>query len=230
MKKIVNSETVIREIIKIDSENPKCNYEDEITRISEELYRGKLIIYPTETVYGLGVDFQNDSAMKRLCNVKGRETSKQISIITADTQMALHYIEKPNISAKILMEMFWPGPLTIVFPANKRYFSKKSEKSLTLGIRVPGSSFCRNLAGKFGRPITATSANLSGEKESISIKQIHMDVVNSVDIVVDGGELTGTVPSTVISVVNEIPELLRDGAISRMRIEECLGGELFDSR
>ena len=226
MKKIMHSEPVIREIIRIDSENPKCNYEDEIARISEELDRGKLIIYPTETVYGLGVDFQNDSAMKRLCDVKGRETSKQISVIAADTQMALQYIEKPKTSASMLMEMFWPGPLTIVFPANKEYFSKKSEKSFTLGIRVPGNSFCRNLAEKFGRPITATSANFSGEKESISIDQIHQDVVNSVDIIIDGGELLSRIPSTVISVVNDYPVILREGAIPRNKIEECLGNGL----
>jgi len=223
----MNFENVNQDIIRIDSDNLKCGFENEISRISKELDKGKLIIYPTETVYGLGVDIQNVNAMKKLYHVKKRETSKQISVIAADTQMVLQYVENPNRYARDLMDMFWPGPLTIVFPVRKDKIVKRPEMSCTIGIRVPGNSFCRNLARKFGSLISATSANLSGEKECMSVDRIHPDVINSVDIIVDGGELRNRVPSTVISVVNEHPVLLRDGAVPWKKIENCLGGDLL---
>jgi len=223
----MNFETINENIIKIDSENETYGFENEIIRLSKELDKGKIIIYPTETVYGLGVDIQNDNAMKRLFEIKRRETSRQISAIASGTEMVLQYVEQPNRCARALMEMFWPGPLTLVFPVRKDKTSNRTNLNCTIGIRVPGNSFCRNLARRFGKLISATSANLSGEKDCLSVDMIQAEVVNSVDIIVDSGELPKSVPSTVISVVDESPKLLRKGAVPQKNIEECLGEELL---
>lgn len=207
-------------LIVINQEQP----DDDGIRIAvEALQHGGLIIYPTETVYGLGVDCENEHAVKNLYRVKKRKEAKPISLIAADIEMVLDYVDKVSDFGRRLMDRFWPGPLTIVFEAETNVNPLIRGGTSAIGIRVPDNVLCCTLVQQLGRPITSTSANLSGEKECRRIEQIPGGLKSAAEVILDGGKTRGIAPSTVISVTADIPEILREGAVSRNLIENFLG-------
>jgi len=207
-------------LIVINQEQPD---EDNVRIAVETLRQGGIIIYPTETVYGLGVDCENEQAVKNLYRVKKRKETKPFSLIAADREMVQDYVDEVSDFGRKLTDRFWPGPLTIVFKANENVNPLITCGTAAIGMRVPDNMLCRTLVQQLGRPITSTSANLSGEKECRIIKQIPDALKTAVEVILDGGETRGTVPSTVISVASDTPEILREGAIPRNLIENYLG-------
>ena len=152
--------------------------------------------------------------------IKNKEKYNHRYIIGDDISMVLYYVEKVSEAATSLMEAFWPGPLTLVFSAGERVNRMIRAGTDSVGVRVPGSEFCRKLALKLGNPITATSVNISGEPECRAVDDIPRDIKSAADIIVDGGRLTENLPSTVVSVVDMTPVILREGAISTSLIEK----------
>lgn len=207
-------------VIRLDPTNKGCPDDDSLIALVKDLRNGAVIIYPTETVYGLGADCNNENAVRKLFMIKNRDKSKPISIIAGDISMALCYVENVSETAKSLMDAFWPGPLTLVFSAGERVNRMIRAGTDSVGVRVPGSEFCRRLALKLGNPITSTSVNISGEPECRAVKDIPRDIKSAADIIVDGGRLTENLPSTVVSVVDMTPVILREGAISTSLIEK----------
>ena len=184
------------------------------------LRAGGVVLYPTDTLYGLGADALSDEAVEKVRRIKGREGKKPIHCVVADMEMAEEYAEL-TADARLLAKEFFPGPLTLVLKKKPAMTSGIFRDIPTVGIRIPVGEFCRALAREFGRPYTATSANVSGT-ESLSIvggilAQLD-DNARHIDLALDAGELRRREPSTVVDTSASQPIVLREGAISAHRI------------
>jgi|TARA_Y100000310_G_scaffold341769_1_gene442000 L-threonylcarbamoyladenylate synthase len=181
----------------------------EIDNAVNALQKGEIVLYPTDTLYALGVDVGNRDALKKLYALKGREEGKQTSVLVSDMEMAEKYGVFSS-KARALAEKFLPGPLTLVVP-------KKGKEDETIGIRIPDHEFSLELVKAFGGPITATSANVSGEESKTTVQEIleqFGDKSQEIDMVVDHGKMPGT-PSTVAQVIDGNIVVLREGAIQK---------------
>lgn len=192
------------------------NLKEAAKKATDVLRRGGIVLYPTDTVYGLGVAAHNLDAIERLRNLKGRERKRPISVIVADARSIEKYATLTPLAEKFA-ESHLPGPLTLVVPANE-----SMPDSLTLngaiGMRVPNEPFCLALAKEFGKPFTTTSANKAGMGTPRNVEDImqHFRMnLDAIDLIVDGGERANPNPSTVVSCVGEVPYVLREGALSR---------------
>jgi L-threonylcarbamoyladenylate synthase len=180
------------------------------------LRKGEVILYPTDTLYGLGVDARNPEAVARLKELKGRESKKPISVIVSDVK----HMERcgvMNAAAHAIAERFLPGPLTLVLPAHPS-MPKEVQLGDAIGLRIPNNDFCLALAKAYGEPITTTSANVSGLPTKRSVNDIiwHFGKeISRIALIIDAGELPESPPSTVVRVTDETPRLLRDGALAK---------------
>jgi L-threonylcarbamoyladenylate synthase len=182
----------------------KLQQEGVIAEAVAVLRAGGVVMHPTETCYGFAVDVGNVGAMKKLYKLKGRDAGKPVSILVANLEMAKKYGE---FSAKALelAEKYWPGPLTIVVPSGDKF----------VGIRCPNHEFSRELVKAFGGPITTTSANLSGESPLYKAEtESFGELAGEVDLVIDGGGIPLNKPSTVVKVVGDEVEVLRQGEVA----------------
>ena len=187
------------------------------------LSAGKAIVYPTETVYGLGADATNKLAVKRLFEIKTRDPSKPMSIALADVSAAEKFAIF-NDTARMLAKKFLPGPLTLVLKA-RRSLPLITLKG-TVGIRIPNHSFALSLLRRFKKPITATSANVSGLRSAVLASDVHSRLWTNVEIVVDDSETKYRLESTVLDVTSDKPKILREGAIKKGAIENVLNTKI----
>jgi L-threonylcarbamoyladenylate synthase len=180
------------------------------------LSNGGLVVYPTETLYGIGVDAINPSAIKKLTEYKNRPFGKPYSIAVANQNMAEKYVEL-NDTAKNLYKTFLPGPLTIISIGKHKVAPGVESEDGKLGVRIPNYKLVTNIIKKFGRPITATSANASYKKRPYKISDILDNIgpkqKNLIDLIIDAGELPRKEPSTVIDTTLDEPVTLRQGEI-----------------
>jgi L-threonylcarbamoyladenylate synthase len=180
-----------------------------------ELNRGSIIVYPTDTVYGLGVDALNAEAIQNVQRLKGRTSVWPLLIVVPDIASIEKYAVM-NDAAWALATKFLPGPLSLVLPA-RDILPKELQLQGTIGIRIPGDPFCIELARQFGRPYTSTSANRTRQHTPTTvhevIKQFGHDA-HEISLAVDDGERAGGKPSTVVSCTGPVPIILREGAIS----------------
>ena len=161
-----------------------------------KLKTDQIICYPTDTLYGLGGDALNRDVVKRIAQIKGREMEIPFSVIFADWKMASEYAK---IDAKLEKELLkiTPGPYTFLLEAKKEL---PAAQGMVVGCRIPENEFCTQLAGKFGRPIISTSANLHGCRQAASIEEIDENVLEQAGLVVDGGVCKYAQGSTIIDV------------------------------
>ncbi len=196
--------------------------ESSVTQAAQTILNGGVIVYPTETVYGLGANALDSRAVEKVYQVKSRPKSNPILVLIPGLDaMDELVLEVPEFAAA-LMKKFWPGPLTIVFKASPMVSPILTANSGKIGLRLSSDEFCRELLAICRIPITSTSANLTGDPSPDSIGVISKKVLNSVDLIVDAGELASRVPSTVIDVTQGKVELLREGAIEFKRIQEVI--------
>ena len=175
-----------------------------VTDAVRVLRRDGLIVFPTETVYGLGADALSDYAVHRMYEVKGRPVAKPTSVAVSDEEM-MGSIAKVSDEAWEFIQSFLPGPVTIVLPVKSCLPPVLSGGTGMIGIRMPKNKITCEIIAELDAPITATSANLSGTMAPISKEQVNV----TYDLFVDGGELSGT-PSTVVDL--EARQILRPGA------------------
>lgn len=191
--------------------------EDVINKAVEILNNGGLIIYPTETCYGVGVDATNANAVIKLLEYKRRPEGKAISIAVDSIEMAKKYVDI-NDEAKALYKKFLPGPVTIVSKSTGKLPYGLESENKTLGIRIPNHEIPIEIIKKLGKPITATSANSSGRKTPYTIvdilDNITMKQKSMVDLILDAGDLPHNPPSTVIDTVNDSMKILRFGDVN----------------
>jgi L-threonylcarbamoyladenylate synthase len=211
------------EILKIDRTNSE---EIILSRAAEILSAGGVIAYPTETFYGLGVDSTNEAAIKKIYAIKGRNFNNPISIII-DKEDKLHkLVQEVPEAAHELMKAFWPGALTIVFKASGNVSTLLTAGTGKIGIRLSSHAGARSIAQKLGRPLTATSANLSGTTECTTAEEVTLQIGNKIDAIVNLGKTPGGKGSTIIDVTSDPPLILREGCISRNTLEKYIN-DLF---
>ncbi len=197
------------EIIRIYNENPNPR---EIAKVVKTLRSGGLVIYPTDTVYGLGCDITNNSALEKIAQIKGVKLEKaNFSFICHDLSNLSDYVKQIDTATFKILKRCLPGPYTFILPGNNNLptvFKKKK----TVGIRVPDNNICRAIVEELGNPIVSTS--IRDEDEVIEYttdpELIQEKWDNLVDIVIDGG-YGDNIPSTVIDLTSEEPEVLREG-------------------
>jgi L-threonylcarbamoyladenylate synthase len=190
------------------------------------LKAGGIVVYPTDTAYGLAVDGTNADAVKKLYKLKGRGFHKPIHVIPP-TKAWIEKLVRLTPEAKKLIEEFMPGPLTLVLPLKARGESWQilSAGIKTLGIRRPKYKLALDLALLFGKPITTTSANVSGQPNCYSVPEVKKQFTKSKfkpDFYLDGGKLKPTKSSTVVLLTGEYAKILRQGPISEREIKRVL--------
>lgn len=189
-----------------------------IKKAVDSLKYGRLIIYPTETFYGIGGDAFNPEAVNSIFKVKGRSDNKPLPLIISDRGMLdLLSAEITSVALK-LMDNFWPGPLTIILKVHRDLPRGVVSADNRVAVRISSNPVAVKLAQLLGRPITATSANISGDKNAIRVRDISEEVRKSVDYIIDGGELKGFKGSTIVDATVFPPVVLREGDISPDRI------------
>lgn len=186
-----------------------------VFKASGVLRSGGVIIYPTDTLYGLGTDALSDDAVAKIYAVKGRNENKPMHAVFADLTMVEEYAEI-NDAARKLAEKFFPGALTLVLKKKPGVDTGIARGIETIGIRIPDNDFCLELARTFGKPYTATSANQAGSPPQLSVEKVLAQLESTakdVDLVIDDGQLPMQLPTTVVNVVSDTPVILREGGI-----------------
>lgn len=186
---------------------------------------GGLVIYPTETLYGAGVDATNPKAVEKLTKYKNRPLGKPYSIAVADQNMAEDYVEL-NKTAKNIYKEFLPGPVTVISKGKHKVAQKVESEDGSLGIRIPDYKLIINIVKNLKRPITATSANASYKKRPYKVNDILENLSQKqkdlIDLIIDAGELPKNDPSTVIDTTLDDPMILRQGKIKILGKENIL--------
>jgi L-threonylcarbamoyladenylate synthase len=200
------------EILKVNTNNSE---ESILIRAAEILGEGGIIAYPTETFYGLGVDATNEQAIQKIYEIKGRNFKNPISIIIGHTENLYPLVQDVPIVAQKLMHAFWPGALTIVFMASNKVLPILTAGKNKIGVRVSSLNSAKIIAQKLERPLTATSANLSGMPECSSASAVIEQIGNKIDAIVDLGQTIGGKGSTIIDITCAPPLVLREGTITR---------------
>lgn len=190
----------------------------------EALKAGKVILYPTDTVYVLGVDATNAEAIRRLKEIKGRTQNelKPISITVADMAMAAEYADVTQLASRLAFK-FLPGKLTLVLSCKKSLPYELNGNIGTVGVRIPNHKTCLKLVNDFGKPITSTSANLAGMPTHNNVRDILAQLGDgAVDVVIDEGLLPPPVPSTIVDARSNTPVIIRESALTRDEIMEVV--------
>ncbi|MBC7186038.1 MAG: threonylcarbamoyl-AMP synthase [Calditrichaeota bacterium] len=206
-------------IVPVDPERPDMAI---VSQAAGLIAAGGVVAYPTDTVYGLAADPYNEQAVEKIFAIKGRAAAKALTLILAGPEQLHALVAEIPKAAEILTEAFWPGPLTIVFPLAPQLHLPALRGSRTVAVRVPASALCRSLAHLCGGPITATSANLSGEPEPTHAAQVAAALGERLDLILDGGPSPLAVPSTLVDATAHPPVVLREGAIPAERIMAVL--------
>lgn len=196
-------------LIHVHPDNPQDRL---IKQIAAVLRNGGVIIYPTDTIYGLGCDITQQKAVERICRIKGVDPQKaNLSFVCYDLSDLSHYARQLETSVYRTLKQYLPGPYTFILEASRQVPKILKTKKDTVGIRVPDNNIARSIVKELGNPIL--SASLPGEyvEEYTDPDSIHDKFEKLVDMVIDGG-IGGIVPSTVISFVNGEAELIREGA------------------
>ena len=194
-------------LLPINPETPQLRL---VRIIADSLRQGGVIGYPTDTIYGIGCDIFNRKGVKKIYQIKQRDPRKPFSFICADLSEVANYAQVSNFAFKI-MKRYLPGPYTFVLEASRVVPDLLTTKQKTVGIRIPDNPIALQIVRELGHPLVTTSANISGEDRWSDPEDIQQRLGKMLDMVVDGGMLTGD-PSTVISLVNDNAEVLREGA------------------
>ena len=201
----------------LNLKNPDT-YTGNIKLAADALLSGKIVAFPTETVYGLGVCSDNSAAIDNLYNVKQRSKDKRLSIMIAKPVEVTKHVKQIPLIAKKLISAFWPGPLTIILELD--------DKS-TVGLRNPDNRVIRDLINAVEIPIASTSANISGMAPAIDAQQVITNFSDKIDIVLDGGPAEAGSPSTIIKICDDTFEIIRHGVIEKERLNRCLNEDCF---
>ncbi len=206
------------EILRLDD---KDRYLENIRTAAQALRSGGIVAFPTETVYGLGVCADNDTAIDNLYSVKQRPRDKKLSIMIAKPGDVTKHVKHIPPIARRLISSFWPGPLTIIFdlPDNR-----------TVGIRDSSHHVVRDLLNATEVSIVSTSANISGSPPATDAQQVISNFSGKVDVVLDGGTAEAGKPSTVVKIVDNTFEIIRHGVIAEERLNRCLNEDCLSIR
>jgi L-threonylcarbamoyladenylate synthase len=197
------------EVVQINPDSPAPELIGKAVRVLRE--KG-VIIYPTETLYGLGAHPLFPEAMKRLYAIKGRDAAKPIPFLIKDREMLAALVAEVPPIGRELMERYWPGPLTLIFRAKQGLLPPLRGKNGFIGLRISAHPIASRIVEAMDAPLTSTSANLAGEEDLIDVEQLAQLFGSQVDLIIDGGRVPGK-GSTVIDLTVEPPRIVREGMI-----------------
>ena len=212
-------------ISKIDINNIDKN---EIKRQSKLLSEGKTVIFPTETVYGLGANALDEDAVKKIYEAKGRPSDNPLIVHIYDKEEVYNLAENINEKAKTIMDKFWPGPITIILNKKDIVPYRTSGGLETVAIRMPSHLIAREIIKEAGVPIAAPSANISGRPSPTKADHVYEEMNGRVSGIVLGGDCNFGLESTVLDVTTENPMILRPGSITKEDLEKVIGEVLID--
>ena len=200
----------------------------ELAEAAEILKTGGLVAFPTETVYGLGGDALNPEASSKIYAAKGRPSDNPLIVHIAD-EVDLHKIAK-NIpeSAYKLMDVFWPGPMTLIFQKREVVPDSTTGGLTTVAVRMPSDNVAFELIRRSGVMIAAPSANTSGRPSPTSASHVYEDLNGKIDMIIDGGDCKYGIESTIVDMTGEVPTILRPGYITKEMLEDVLGEVAID--
>ena len=198
---------------------------DDIAAAVATLERGEVIAFPTETLYGLGADALNGAAVEKVFQLKGRDAANPIPVLVADREMLFSLVSDIPPLAEKLIARFWPGPLTIVFHARRDIPRPLVNATGGVGVRISSQAIAGEIIEALGRPLTATSANPSGQTPAHTVQEAKRYFSGAINIFVDGGELTSKTGSTVVELVEDSLRIIRPGEIAKLELENFLGAE-----
>jgi len=197
--------------------------DEEIKHAAALLRGGKLVAFPTETVYGLGANALDAEAVARIFEVKGRPNTSPVIVHVSDLVMVASIAASWPPAARTLAEKFWPGPLTLVLPKSPAVSDIVTAGLQTVGVRMPAHRVALALIRAAKVPIAAPSANRFTELSPTNAEHVREGLGNRVDYILDGGPCEVGIESTVLLLADEIPVLLRPGGVSRQQIQEVIG-------
>ncbi|MBI4126183.1 MAG: threonylcarbamoyl-AMP synthase [Deltaproteobacteria bacterium] len=209
-------------ILRID---PKSPAEEDIAQAVQFLKRGEVVSYPTETIYGLGADVLSRQAVKHVYELKARDYGLPISILVSDLSMLRDFVSEVSDRALALIRRFWPGPLTILFPASKRIPKGLVTNTNKVGVRNSSHPVAAALVAAFGSAVTTTSANLSGFPPSLNVKHVQKYFGEKIPCIIDGGECEPSRGSTVVDVADDTMRIIREGSIPADDVIKCFQGK-----
>lgn len=208
--------------MKILNWNNEIN-QTELKEVSHTLKNGGLVIFPTETVYGLGALATNSKAVDDIFIAKGRANDNPLIVHLADKSQISEYAEISNEIEQKLIDTFMPGPFTIILKKKDNIPNNVSANLKTVGIRIPNNKIANAILAYDKLPIAAPSANISGKPSGTNIDDIKNEFDNKVDYIIDGGATDIGLESTVVKVIDNIPTILRPGFITKEDIIDCIG-------
>ncbi len=209
------------EILPVDPVQPEADRMETAGRI---IHKGGVIVFPTRSLYGLAADALNADAVNRLFDIKGRPRQKPILVLIHQREQLELLVKTVPVTARRIMEQFWPGRVTIVFEAQAGLPDNLTAGTGKIGVRLCGHPVAAALVQAARGPITGTSANLSGTPGCPSVSELPEEIRNSVDLILDGGRLKGGTGSTVVDVTGDRPVILREGSVSSQAVFSAAAG------
>ncbi|APZ49790.1 threonylcarbamoyl-AMP synthase [Jeotgalibaca sp. PTS2502] len=200
----------------------------QIDQAIDALAEGEVVVFPTETVYGIGVDSTNYEAVDRLFEVKQRPKDNPVTLHVSDVDMvkAVAYVTD---DAQTLMADFWPGALAIILEVKENTVSPNvNAGKKTVGFRLPDNDIAKQLIAGLGKPVAGTSANVSGQLSSTSFKQVTEYFQDNVAAFIDGGPSQIGIESTVLDLTTDVPTIIRPGSITKEQIERSIGKSITE--
>lgn len=210
------------EIIRLEFDESERT-QNQILKIKGILDVGGVIGYPTDTFYGLGANPLNEEAILSIFKIKNRPITKPFITLTHSTEGLSGLVSDISSGAQQLIDAFWPGPLTILMRVLPHLPAKLTAFTGKIGVRVPASEFTLKLLKSIEHPLTATSANISGEENLIAAYKLDAKLGHILSAIIDGGECQGDKQSTVIDSTVSPMVIIREGAVSREQIESVIG-------
>jgi len=195
----------------------------EIEQAVTLLRQGKLVAFPTETVYGLGADATNADAVAKIFIAKGRPSTNPLICHVADATVAKRYAKSWPAKAQQIADAFWPGPVTIIVEKTDAISDLATAGGSTVGLRAPDHPITLDLLKQFDRPLAGPSANRSTRVSPTTAQHVRDELGDSVDLILDGGPCRVGIESTVLNLAGDRPAILRPGGISREQIEAVIG-------
>ncbi len=193
-----------------------------IERVARVIRAGGVVAIPTETLYGLAADPYTPRAVRRVFSAKGRPSDRALPLVAADALQVTRWLGDLPASGRLLANAFWPGPLTLIIAASPQLAPEATAAGATIGVRVPAHAVTRALAAACGHPLTATSANKSGQPATPDPDEVYRQMGDDIDALLDAGSTPGGLPSTMVDVTGPDPVLVRAGAVAWEEIQRCL--------
>lgn len=213
------------QIVKMERNNL---HDEDFTKAAELIRGGKLVAFPTETVYGLGADALNEEAAKKIFEVKGRPEDNPLIIHISSIDDLARVAGIVPLRAALLAEKFWPGPLTMILNKNPMIPYSTTGGLDTVAIRMPSDEIARKLIKKSGCLIAAPSANASGKPSTTTAEHVYADLNGKIDMIIDGGSSQIGLESTIIDMTSKETIILRPGFITKEQIEQIIGDVVYD--